>query len=58
MKIKIKTPRELKLMIDEAQNSKNWADLFNYIDLLHSKLKSYQNVIDHVTDNNEHLFNQ
>ncbi len=55
MKLKLKTPRELMLMLSEAEESQNYADIFNYIDRLHATVKNYQILIDQVSDHNEHI---
>jgi hypothetical protein len=53
--MKLKTIRELLLMFSEAEESKNYADIFNYIELLYTILKNYQILIDHMIENNEHI---
>jgi len=53
--MKLKTPRELMLMFNEAEESQNYADVFNYIDRLHATVKNYQMLIDQVSDHNEHI---
>jgi len=53
--MKLKTPRELMLMFSEAEESQNYADVFNYIDRLHATVKNYQMLVDQVSDHNEHI---
>ena len=52
---KLKTPREIMLMLSEAEEAQNYADVFNYIDGLHYTIKNYQNLINQVSDHNEHI---
>lgn len=52
---KIKTPREIMLMLAETEKTRDYADIFNYIDSLHFIIKNYQNLVDYVSSHNEHI---
>lgn len=53
--MKLKDISELMEMFDKMVETKDCAEVVNYIDLLHGKIKNYQNLIDSVSEHNEHI---
>jgi hypothetical protein len=53
--MKLKTGSELMKMISKIKETGDCAELFNYIDSLHSTLKNYQNLIDLIVSKNQNI---
>jgi hypothetical protein len=51
----LKNINEIMIMINKIVETKDCADIVNYINFLHNKIKNYQMVVDFVELHNEHI---
>lgn len=53
--MKLKDINEIMEIINNTVESKDCAELVNYIDKLHNQIKNYQMVMDFIESHNEHV---